>query len=121
VSSILIIDDEYTVIEPLIVLLESENFKITWAKNGKEALEFIKRESFDWICTDIVMPDMDGLELLHQLRSVNRTFRCIAWSGATFIDTYLKVAKHLGAEKVLSKPFLPDDVLEIIQGTSCKS
>jgi CheY-like chemotaxis protein len=58
---------------------------------------------------------MDGIELLNELRSVNHTFRCIAWSGATFIDTYLKVAQYLGAEKVLTKPFLPDDVLEIIQ------
>ncbi len=112
---ILVIDDEYQVIEPLILLLESENYTVKWAKNGKDALKFLGEDSYDWVCTDIVMPEMDGIEFLNKVRALNQSIRFIAWSGATFIDMYLKVAKLMGAVKVVSKPFLPDDILNIIK------
>lgn len=112
---ILVIDDEYEVIEPLILLLESENYTVKWAKNGKDALKYISEDSYDWVCTDIVMPEMDGIEFLNKVRALNQSIRFIAWSGATFIDMYLKVAKLMGAVKVVSKPFLPDDILNIIK------
>lgn len=112
---ILVIDDDYSVIEPVILLLESENYSVTWAKNGKEALNFINKEKFDWVCTDIVMPEMDGIEFLNRIRETNQSIRFIAWSGATFIDMYLKIARLMGAVKVISKPFLPDDILNIIK------
>ncbi|HEX2958244.1 MAG TPA: response regulator [Chitinispirillaceae bacterium] len=112
---ILVIDDEYSVIEPLILLLESENFSVTWAKDGKEALKCISADSFDWVCTDIVMPEMDGIEFLNKVRETSKSIRFIAWSGATFIDMYLKVAKLMGAVKVIPKPFLPEDILNIIK------
>ncbi|MBN1603583.1 MAG: response regulator [Chitinispirillaceae bacterium] len=112
---ILVIDDDYSVIEPVILLLESENYSVTWARNGKEALNFINTEKFDWICTDIVMPEMDGIEFLNRIRETNQSIRFIAWSGATFIDMYLKIARLMGAVKVISKPFLPDDILNIIK------
>lgn len=112
---ILVIDDDFSVIEPVILLLESENYSVTWAKNGKEALNFIKTEKFDWVCTDIVMPEMDGIEFLNRIRDTNQSIRFIAWSGATFIDMYLKIARLMGAVKVISKPFLPDDILKIIK------
>lgn len=117
---ILIIDDEYQVIEPLILLLESENYSVTWAKDGKEALKALNSNSYDWVCTDIVMPEMDGIEFLSKVRATNQSMKFIAWSGATFIDMYLKVAKLMGAVKVVSKPFLPDDILDIIKGEDQK-
>jgi CheY-like chemotaxis protein len=110
-----VIDDDYSVIEPVILLLESENYSVTWAKNGKEALKFITAEKYDWVCTDIVMPEMDGIEFLNRVRETNQSIRFIAWSGATFIDMYLKIATLMGAVKVISKPFLPDDILSIIK------
>jgi CheY-like chemotaxis protein len=91
---------------------------VTWAKDGKEALKAINADSFDWVCTDIVMPEMDGIEFLNKVRASNQSIRFIAWSGATFIDMYLKVAKLMGAVKVVSKPFLPDDILNIIKSES---
>jgi CheY-like chemotaxis protein len=115
VSKILVIDDEYSIIEPLILLLESENYSVTWAKDGKEALKYIHSEEFDWVCTDIVMPEMDGIEFLNKIRASNQHIRFIAWSGATFIDMYLKIAQLMGAVKVVAKPFLPDDILKIIK------
>lgn len=115
VLKILVIDDEYSVIEPLILLLESENYTVKWAKNGKDALNFLSTDSYDWVCTDIVMPEMDGIEFLNKVRAANQSIRFIAWSGATFIDMYLKVAKLMGAVKVVPKPFLPDDILNIIK------
>jgi CheY-like chemotaxis protein len=110
-----VIDDDYSVIEPLILLLESENYSVTWAKDGKEALKYINTEKYDWVCTDIVMPEMDGIEFLNKIRATSHSIRFIAWSGATFIDMYLKIAKLMGAVKVISKPFLPDDILNIIR------
>lgn len=61
--SILVVDDDRSMAELACSILEIENFKTVYAKNGEEALDILKKESFDLVLTDLDMPKVNGLQL----------------------------------------------------------
>jgi len=78
------------------------------ARNGKEGLQLFKPEDVDLVITDIVMPEIEGLEVLWKLRTRQvPPVKIIAISGGgkQSVANNLKMAKLMGAAKVLAKPF----------------
>ena len=69
----------------------------------------------DVVFTDLIMPDKDGLEVIREIRQINREAKIIGMSGGSvkFADTYLKLAHGFGASRLLPKPFLMSVVLAI--------
>lgn len=67
-KNILVIDDEELVTESLKRLLKKEGYGVTIAKSGKEALEAIKDTAFDLVVSDIRMPEIDGIEIVKNIR-----------------------------------------------------
>lgn len=67
-KKILIVDDEEAIIQMYSAVL-SENFEVSSAKNGQDAISMAKKEKFDLIYLDIIMPKMNGLDVLRQLKS----------------------------------------------------
>ena len=102
-ETILLVDDEPHVLELLSVTLEDEEYRILQADNGKKALAIIEQEEPQVVLLDIRMPDMDGLEVLHQIKESNQTSSVIMMSAHGAMKTVLQAMKR-GAYDYLTKP-----------------
>ena len=113
---ILVVDDNKKFLSMLDEFLSENNYVVEISDNGNEALKKFADFIPDIVVTDIVMPDIDGIELLLQLRKINSDVKVIVMSGGNrgHADAYLHMADKLGADAVLSKPFeLRELLLEI--------
>ena len=104
---ILVVDDDFHIRESLRIKLEQAGHTVRLAPDGAEAVKFLKREVFDIVVTDILMPDKDGFELIGDIRRKWPKVRIVAISGGGRIGTeqLLVAASGLGADAVIAKPF----------------
>lgn len=114
---ILIVDDEVQIRESLKIFLERNGYTVTVASDGAEALLRISSELFNLVVMDIIMPEKDGVELLVEIRKVDKSMPVIAMTGGGRIgkQNYLQMAKALGANAVLTKPYDLDEFLSIVK------
>ena len=101
-ARILIIDDQDSIRRVLREILENEKYQVDDASNGPTALEMIKEQEYDAILCDIKMPDMDGIEVLEQVKACCDT-PVIMVSGHGTIDTAVDAIKK-GAFDFIQKP-----------------
>lgn len=103
---ILIIDDDQAIQNVFTQFLESMGYQTKSALNGKEGLSQMLEETPDLIITDIMMPEMDGLELLTYIREHKLDLPVIAISGGmqTASMNFLPLARKFGACQVFEKP-----------------
>lgn len=111
--SILIVDDEPSILQSLSGLLSDEGFEITTAANGYEALKIVDTESPDLVLLDIWMPGIDGIETLKEIKKDNPHIQVIIISGHGTIETAVKATK-LGAFDLIEKPLSIDKVIVAI-------
>jgi two-component system nitrogen regulation response regulator NtrX len=111
--SILIVDDEPSILQSLSGLLSDEGFEIMTAANGYEALKIIDIESPDLVLLDIWMPGIDGIETLKEIKKNNPFIQVIIISGHGTIETAVKATK-LGAFDLIEKPLSIDKVIVAI-------
>jgi len=111
--SILIVDDEPSILQSLSGLLSDEGFEITTAANGYEALKIVDFESPDLVLLDIWMPGIDGIETLKEIKKNNPHIQVIIISGHGTIETAVKATK-LGAFDLIEKPLSIDKVIVAI-------
>jgi len=104
-ATILIIDDEVLVRVLLRSALEEVGYEVTEAANGREGLELYRQRPMDLVITDIVMPELNGLDMLLELPREFLHAKVIAISGAGGEKNVLDVAKLLGARQTFRKPF----------------
>ena len=111
-ANILVIDDDATIQLVFSQFLTSLGHEIMQAENGKKGMSMIQETRPDLVITDIMMPEMDGLEILMQLRSTHDSVPVIAISGGmrSLPVNFLQQAKLFGARYVFEKP-VPLDVL----------
>jgi len=107
--SILIVDDEPSILKSLSGLLSDEGFEVQTATNGYEALKIIDAESPDLVLLDIWMPGIDGIETLKEIKKNNPYIQVIIISGHGTIETAVKATK-LGAFDLIEKPLSIDKV-----------
>jgi DNA-binding NtrC family response regulator len=116
-KSILVIDDDPLVVSLMQRMLQADNWDIRIAQNGRDAIEQIDLHIPDLIITDIVMPDMEGLEIIAGLKKSHPQIRIIAVSGSgrgQAVD-YLAYAEKLGAFATLTKPFRREELLQLVR------
>lgn len=103
---ILVIDDDEAIRKMFRRLLERNGYRVMTAQDGREGLQRFQQDSFDVVITDVLMPEMDGIEVIMQLLNEDPKVKIIAISGGGRIPSheYLHVAKELGAIKKLFKP-----------------
>ena len=109
---ILLIDDDVAVRTTLARVLVSDGHLVVTAENGREGLRALEQETIDLVITDIVMPEVDGLEFLLQLRQVESPPPVIIISGGGHgaATPYLSLARQFGAGAVLWKPVVVDEL-----------
>ena len=111
--TILIVDDEPSILQTLSGLLSDEGFEVLTAANGYEALKRIDAESPDLVLLDIWMPGIDGIETLQEIKRENPHIQVIIITGHGTIETAVKATK-LGAFDLIEKPLSIDKVIVAI-------
>jgi DNA-binding response OmpR family regulator len=108
-SHILLVDDESSILDNLAPFLERAGFEVSTSQNGKQALDVINREEIDLVVSDVLMPVMDGRELLRSLRQENNWIPVILLTqvGEAFERA---VALEEGADDYINKPFEPHEL-----------
>ncbi len=116
-KSVLVVDDEPGMREMVKQLLLNEGYHVLEASNGKHAMEFLKNESPELVITDIIMEEMDGVEIIMEIRENYPDVKIIAMSGGSKISSedYLESASDLGADRIFNKPFALSDMLSAIK------
>lgn len=106
-NAILIVDDERVVRESLEQWFSDEDYDVTVAASGKEALAALARQRYDLALLDIKMPGMDGMELQHRLREADPDLPVIIMTGYASVETAVQALKQ-GAYDYITKPVDPD-------------
>jgi DNA-binding NtrC family response regulator len=114
-ADILIIDDDRQMRRLLTRILTGAGHTVREAENGRDGVARFQEQRSDMVITDIVMPDMEGIETILSLRRDNPTLPIIAISGGSD-PVYLRAASGLGATASLEKPFSADRLLALIEG-----
>jgi CheY-like chemotaxis protein len=116
-QSILVIDDDEAIRELLRAILEREGYRVLEAPDGNEGLKQFTETPTDLVITDLIMPEKEGIETIRDLRHKFPDVKIIAVSGGGRIgpDSYLKMAKGVGALRTLSKPFDRTILLELVK------
>lgn len=109
-GTVLVVDDEQGIRDMLARHLRFCGYEVHKAGNGREALELMESVAVDVVITDIVMPVMDGVELMNDLRRNHPTVAFVVITGYVELR-HLLTAMRLGAEDCLFKPL--DDLAEL--------
>lgn len=105
IKKVLVVDDNVMMRKMIIHLFREEKILFEEAIDGRDALDKIERSAYDLVITDIVMPRIEGTELIMEIRRRKPDMDIIAISGGK--PYYLYVAKKLGVKAVFTKPLNP--------------
>ena len=114
-ASILLVEDDSDVRTLLRHALEMAEHVVTEAWNGRDGLEQYTRVRCDVVVTDILMPVMDGLALIRELKRQDAAVRIIAITGGVGVLDFLDDAGTLGAQRTLRKPFSMSDFVNAVR------
>ena len=118
VLNILIAEDEKNIGDLLTELLSQEDRSISLVHNGLEALERLRQEHFDLLITDLMMPEIDGMEVLHEAKELHPDIMVIIITGYASLETAIQAVKE-GAYDYLRKPFRLEE-LKISVDNACE-
>lgn len=114
---LLVVDDEPNLLRAVAACLKAENYDVSTARSGHEALVHLAESVPDLIISDIRMPGMDGYKLARQLRASQRT----ALVPIVFLTAKDETADRIegfraGVDAYLTKPFEPDELIAVVNG-----
>ncbi len=115
-ESILVVDDETGVRELTQALLTNQGYQVTTASNGFEAVDCLKKQSFDLVISDLMMAGMDGLQLLAELNSLDTDAEFILITAFGSIQTAIEAMRR-GAADYIIKPFNNHEFLHAVSRT----
>ncbi len=113
-SNILIVEDDVSMREFLSDLLTSEGYNVDWSIHGGDAKKKVELKSYDIVITDVVMPEVDGVEVLRYVKEKSPDTSVIIITGYSTIKQAVELVK-MGADDYFNKPFDNDDMLLVIQ------
>ncbi|MCY9667151.1 response regulator transcription factor [Paenibacillus alginolyticus] len=111
--TILIADDEKEIAEILRLYFEKEGYQVIEAGNGREALQLLQEQVVDLVVMDIMMPDMDGLQAIRQIRRTRQLPVILLSAKGQDHDKILGLG--MGADDYMTKPFNPLEVVARVQ------
>ena len=113
---ILLVEDDPDVREVLACVLTNDGHTVVTANDGNGGLRVLEAETVDLIVTDVIMPDMEGIQFLRLLRRMPTRPKVIVISGGGrgSANGYLELATTLGADGTLPKPIAATDLRDLI-------
>ncbi len=106
---ILVCDDEREIVDALQAFLEEEGYEVVKAYNGVEAIEVVKNQEIDLIIIDVMMPRLDGISAVLQIRG--ETSSPVIFLSAKSEDSDKILGLNIGADDYITKPFNPLEVI----------
>ena len=107
---LLLAEDERTMAEPISVFLQYHNYTVDWVDNGMDAYHQAITQSYDGLILDIMMPGMDGLEVLTRLRGEGKNMPVLLLTAKAEVEDRIKGLES-GADDYLPKPFDMSELL----------
>src|SRR5688572_27910471 len=113
-GSVLVVDDEEIMREILETLLTREGYEVRLASSGEEGVELARLHAFDAAVIDVMMPGMNGLETLAELKKVDDDLPAVMITAFASVETAIAAMKS-GAFDYITKPFKNDEVLVVLR------
>ena len=113
-ANILVIDDEQVICISCQQTLEKEGLNVDCAENGVIGLAKLQDKTYDVVLTDLMMPQISGMEILDAIRKMNQNIVAIVITGYATIESAVEAVKK-GAYDYLSKPFTPDELRRVVR------
>jgi DNA-binding NtrC family response regulator len=113
-AKILVVDDEPRMCESLRFLLEKQDFSVSTALTGTNALQWIAKEHFDVAVLDVGLPDINGIQVMEYIKSSGHDTSFVVITGNATLDSAVSALRN-GAFDYLKKPFEYDQLLNTIQ------
>ena len=108
--SVLIVDDDKSILDVLKIWFTDEGYACQAVTNAKDALAIIENDSFDFVLTDIVLPDINGLELTEKVKELHPNTKVVVMTGYS-IDFSYDTAIEAGASDFIKKPFTLQELM----------
>lgn len=112
-ARILAVDDETIVLDSFRKILVLAGYSVDTVESGKEALGLIQKEDYDFVFTDLKMPEMDGVDVTKAVKHLRPDIDVIVITGYASIETAVETMKF-GAMDYIQKPFTEDELTEFI-------
>ena len=110
--TVLVVDDERLIADTLVEILESSGFQAVAAYNGKSAMKALEENCPDFVITDVIMPDVDGVEVAKYATDMCSSTRVLILSGQAATGDLLSAARELGYRfELLTKPLRPETLI----------
>lgn len=106
---ILVVEDDEMILRTLEFRLKKDNYSVTVARDGREALEKLKSNNFNLVLTDLMLPFVTGMEVLSYIKTNLPDLPVIVLSAADEEGTIMDAFK-LGADDFIAKPFSPGEL-----------
>ncbi len=116
-GKILVVDDEEIIRDVLSTLLAAEDYAVDLAQNGSEALELVRDSEYTVVLLDLMMPDMDGLQVLEEFAKLEPSPVTVILTAFGSIEKAVKATK-LGAFDFITKPFKNDEIVLAVKNAA---
>ncbi|HJW72697.1 MAG TPA: response regulator [Geothrix sp.] len=113
-ARILAVDDEAVVLDSFRRILVLEGYSVDTVEHGPEALGLVQRHDYDFVFTDLKMPDMDGVEVVKAVKHLRPDVDVVVVTGYGSIETAVQTLQH-GACEYVQKPFTADELAEFVR------
>ena len=112
-AKILAVDDEKIILDSFRKILVFAGYSIDTIETGKEALGLIKKYDYDFVFTDLKMPEMDGVDVTKAVKHLRPDIDVIVITGYATIETAVETMKY-GAMDYIQKPFTEDEIVDFV-------
>ncbi len=113
IARILIVDDEDIVLKSCLRILQKLDYEVETVYSGQTALDYLEKKKYDIVVTDLMMPGMDGMQLLEEIKKRYPDVIVIIFTGFATVETARQALKA-GAFDYIPKPFTPDELRTVI-------
>jgi DNA-binding NtrC family response regulator len=110
----MVIDDEESMCKFMQIMLKKEGYEVTTTQSSNQALDILKQRNHDLIIADLMMPELNGLELLAKVKNLDPEANFIVMTAYASVDTAIEALKK-GAYDYLTKPFKVDEIRILIK------
>lgn len=115
-AKLLVVDDEESMCQFMQIFLSKEGYSVTATADPTEAVSKIEKEDYDLLITDLMMPEMSGLELLSRAKGIDPGLNVIVMTAFASVDSAIEALKK-GASDYVTKPFKVEEIKIAIQKT----